>query len=117
MEDFFNNLNFSNIIWQILAPLLFMLIDVVTGYVQAVINKNVDSGIMREGLLHKFLLILIVISSFILDYTFNIKVSVGICVYIIIMELTSILENFKKAGIDLPILKIFNKEDKKDGIK
>lgn len=110
MQELISSLNFSNIVWQILAPLLFMLFDIITGYIQAIINKNVDSSIMRKGLLHKILLIIIIAGSFLLDVTFSLKISVVICIYIIIMELTSILENLKKAGIDIPLTKIFNKK-------
>lgn len=57
---------------------------------------------MREGLLRKILLILVVILSFIFQYAFNIPaISKVVCIYLIIMEIISILENLKKAGIDL----------------
>ena len=57
---------------------------------------------MREGLLRKILLILIVILSFIFQYAFNIPaISKVVCVYLILMEIISIMENLKKAGIDL----------------
>lgn len=95
-------LNFSNIIWQIATPLIFSLLDIVTGYIQAIINKNVDSQKMRTGLLHKVLIIIILIASFIIQFAFNIKyISSFVCVYIVLMEASSILENLKKAGVDL----------------
>lgn len=57
---------------------------------------------MREGLLRKMLLILVVILSFIFQYAFNIPaISKVVCIYLIIMEIISIMENLKKAGIDL----------------
>lgn len=57
---------------------------------------------MREGLLRKILLILIMILSFIFQYAFNIPIiSKAVCIYLIVMEIISILENLKKAGIDL----------------
>ena len=95
-------LNFSNIIWQIATPLIFSLLDIVTGYIQAIINKNVDSQKMRTGLLHKVLIIIILIASFIIQFAFNIKyISSFVCVYIVLMEASSILENLKNAGVDL----------------
>lgn len=95
-------LNFSNIMWQIATPLIFSVADIITGYVAALINKNVDSQKMRVGLLHKVLIVLIVILSFILQFTFSIKfLSSSVCIYVIFMELVSILENIKKAGIDI----------------
>lgn len=71
---------------------------------------------MREGLLRKILLILIVILSFIFQYAFNIPIiSKVVCIYLIVMEIISILENLKKAGIDLgklgELLKVKQEEE------
>ena len=71
---------------------------------------------MREGILRKILLILVVILSFIFQYAFNIPaISKVVCTYIILMEIISILENVKKVGIDLgklgDLLKIKNEND------
>lgn len=102
IEQIITSLNFTNIFWQGGATLIFMIADIVSGVIQAIINKNLDSQKMREGLLRKILLILIVILSFIFQYAFNIPaISKVVCIYLIIMEIISILENLKKAGIDL----------------
>lgn len=117
MEQFFMNLQFTNIIWQIVTPLLFSLADIITGYVQAVINHDVKSEIMREGLWHKMLLILVIFLSFIMQFAFGLKcISIVVCLYICLMETTSILENLKKAGIDLKITD-FLKGSEKDETK
>ena len=115
MENLVQTLSFTSVAWQIIAPLIFSGLDIITGYIQAVINKNVDSKVMREGLLHKCLLIVAIIIGYVVEYAFGIKaVAQVITVYICIMEVMSILENLKKAGLDLgklgDILK--NKEDK-----
>ena len=100
--EIMKNLNFSSIIWQIITPLIFSLFDVITGYIQAVINKNVDSQKMRVGLLHKVLIIMIIILGFIIQLAFKINyISSFICVYVTIMELVSIFENLKKSNIDV----------------
>ena len=44
MEQLLQTLTFSNIIWQVITPLIFSGLDILTGYIQAVINKNVDSN-------------------------------------------------------------------------
>lgn len=119
LETILNTLNFSNITWQILTPIIFSLADVLTGFIQAVINKNVDSSVMRNGLLHKILIIIVVFLGFVIDATFSINIVAKIiCSYIIIMELTSILENLKKAGLDFgPVTEILkNKEVKNNEI-
>lgn len=102
IEQIITSLNFTNIFWQGGATLIFMIADIVSGVIQAVINKNLDSQKMREGILRKMLLILVVILSFIFQYAFNIPaISKVVCIYLIVMEIISIMENLKKAGIDL----------------
>lgn len=121
IQEFISHMEFSNVGWQILSTLIFMLADYVTGFVGAVIQKNVDSQKMREGLLRKAMLVLVVFLSFIIQYSFNISViSKIVCAYIIIMEIVSIFENLKKAGIDLgklgEILKIKSENETVDVI-
>lgn len=102
MEEIIKSINFSTIAWQLATPFIFILVDIISGYIQAVINKNVDSKIMREGLLHKFLLTLVILLGYVIQFAFNINfIAQTITVYICIMELMSILENLKKAGVDL----------------
>ena len=102
VQEIINTINFSSISWQILTPLIFSLSDVITGFIQAVINKNVDSQVMRTGLLHKVLITIVVLLSFLADITFSLTfVSKIVCIYVIIMESTSILENLKRAGLNV----------------
>ena len=115
MEELLQNLQFSNAIWQIVTPLIFSCFDVITGYIQAIINKCPNSTKMRNGLLHKFLILLVLIISFVIEYAFNLhNISTIVCAYVCLMELTSILENLEKAGIDLKFLeKFINVEEEK----
>ncbi len=102
LQYFIDHLNFANTFWQVGTTLFFMLGDIISGVVSAVILKNLDSQKMREGLLRKVLLILIVLLGFVVGGAFNLTfISKAVCIYIIIMETISILENVKKAGIDL----------------
>ena len=117
LNEIIETLDFSSILWQILTPIIFSLSDVLTGFIQAVINNNLDSKIMRQGLLHKVLIILLVILSFVVDKTFNLPiVSKIVCIYIIVMETISIFENLTKAGLNFgkltDLLKIKGKEEK-----
>lgn len=114
--EIIQSLSFSSILWQILAPILFSLGDIITGFIQAVINNDVDSTKMRTGLLHKILLILILFLSILLDITFNLSFcSKSVSIYIIVMEILSICENLTKAGIEMgklsEILKIGRSEE------
>ena len=100
--ELIKNLNFSSVMWQIATPLIFSISDIITGYIQALINKNVDSQKMRVGLLHKVLILIIIVLSFTIQFAFNIKyVASFVCIYVTLMEIVSILENLKKANIEL----------------
>lgn len=111
LEEIISTLNFTNIFWQGGATLIFMIGDIITGVIQAVINHELDSQKMREGLLRKIMLVLVVILGFIIQYAFNIPaISKIVCIYIILMEIISICENLKKAGIDLGKLGEFLKK-------
>lgn len=102
IEQIVQNVEFTSVMWQIITTLIFLLGDILTGFICAIINKNLDSQKMREGLLRKMLLIVVMGLSFCLQYAiFNMTIiSKAVCIYIIIMEIVSILENLQKAGID-----------------
>ena len=102
LMELVNTLNFASLGWQIVATLLFILSDVISGVISAIIQKNLDSQKMREGLLRKMLLLIIITLSFVVQFAFRINyISKSVCVYIIVMEIISILENMKKAGVEL----------------
>lgn len=100
--EIIKQVEFTSIIWQVITTLIFLLGDVLTGFITAIINKNLDSQKMREGLLRKMLLIVVLALAFCLQYAiFNLPlISKSVCIYIIVMEIVSILENLQKAGID-----------------
>lgn len=112
-----DKLNFSSIVWQIVTPLIFSLADIITGYIQAFINKNVDSQKMRTGLLHKILVILVIVLSFIIQFAFNINyIASVVSIYVVLMEIVSILENLKKAGVDIGKLGNILKDKTEDNL-
>ena len=118
INEIIETFNFSSIFWQIITPIIFSLSDIITGFIQAVINNELDSKKMRQGLLHKVLIVLLVLLSFVADLTFSLHfISKVVCIYVIIMETISIFENLTKAGLDFgkltDILKIKGKEEKK----
>lgn len=78
----------------------FIVLDMVTGLVLAFKEKNYCSSIMREGLFHKCGSILCVVFATLIDYAqgfldlgVNVPVTVGVCGYIVLMEIGSIIEN------------------------
>ena len=83
-----------------LVVFCFIILDMVTGILKAIMNKEYTSSIMREGLFHKSGSILCILLGVLTDYaqTFidlgmEIPVAASICVYICIMETGSIIEN------------------------
>ena len=81
-------------------PMMFEILDIITGFTAAVANKNVSSSAMREGLFHKlgfiFALILAALlqyASGLLDLGVEIPTLAAVAVFIILTEAISILEN------------------------
>lgn len=78
----------------------FIAFDMVTGLVKALMKKEFNSSIMREGLFHKSGSLLCVLLGVMVDYAqsfldlgVTIPVAVAICTYIVLMEIGSIIEN------------------------
>ena len=79
---------------------IFILLDMITGHVKAFKEKNYTSSIMREGLFHKCGSILCVVFASLVDYAqtvvdlgLKVPVTIPVCIYIITMEIGSIIEN------------------------
>lgn len=108
---------------QILVWLIFILIlmgvDVITGLIQAKINRTINSKKIGDGILKKvqILLVLIVIVplTIVLPNVVSTTVIIGIYLLETYNELVSINENIKHAGIDTnllgPIMKLLSKGD------
>lgn len=78
----------------------FILLDLITGLIKAFKTKEYTSSIMREGLFHKVGSILVVSFGVLVDYAqsyldlgVNVPIATSICVYIVLMEIGSIIEN------------------------
>lgn len=69
--EFFNYLHFSHLSWTIIAPIIVMAVDIITGYIKASITKNWDSTKMRDGILKKCAEILCVLLGFVFKFAFN----------------------------------------------
>lgn len=78
----------------------FIVLDFVTGLIKAFTQKQFTSSVMRQGLFHKAGSILIVVFGALVDYAqtyidlgVSIPVASTVCLYIILMEIGSIIEN------------------------
>ena len=114
IQNIIENLDFSSLGWMIATPIIFSILDIVTGFIQAVINHDVQSSKMRVGLLHKILICIVLLAGFVFGLSFNLPVIPKfISGYIVIMEVISIFENLKKAGLDFSVFLDFFKLTKK----
>lgn len=91
-----------------IVTLIFIALDFASGYIAAVKNKEVSSKVMREGIFHKAALIMLMVLAAAVEYaegfvfTENpIPVEMPCCVYICIMEITSVLENICKMNPEI----------------
>ena len=92
----------------IVVTLLFMLLDLITGFAQACVNKLVDSTKMKLGLWHKCGFMLAIIFAILCEYAmqfadlgFTVPVQYAVCVFIIFTEIISNLENLGKISPEL----------------
>lgn len=100
----------------IVAPLVFMLLDIVTGYAKGVAQKSVSSSVMRQGLWHKFALIILLVVAYLVSYlstsTFSFPYEVPAfqltALYVVVMEITSILENIAIINPEIKGSKFFS---------
>ena len=97
-------LNFTSFVWMITLPTAMMAFDVVTGLIKAWINHDFQSAIMRAGLAKKAGELLIIVMGLLFTHGMGLPTYILSCVslYIILMELMSIVENLDKIGCPLP---------------
>ena len=81
----------------------FIVLDFLTGLIKAFATNSFTSTKMREGLFHKVALLLCMILGFLVDHAqgyidlgITVPVAAAVCVYICLMEITSIIENVCK---------------------
>lgn len=100
----------------IICVLVAICFDIITGFANALMHGEVSSTKMREGFWHKFAIIALMALTVGLDYAcdwldfgFEPPVIEIAAVYIIVMEMSSILENICKMNPQLannPLFKI-----------
>lgn len=99
--------------------LILMFIDILTGFIQAYVNRNLKSRAMSVGLLKKaglFLVLLGIIPlAVLMPDIIGVSVIIGVYVIEIVNELLSIIENLQKMGINIkifdPIMQRLNGKD------
>lgn len=113
-------------LWAVIAACAMMAMDVVTGFTGAVVTKTVSSTKMREGIGHKAMLVLLIVLAVLVqtfslhigDMGWSIPLIVPVCVYIVVMEVASVVENCVTAYPDLkdsPLVRLFERTASADG--
>lgn len=114
---------------QVKLALAFMVIDVFTGVLKAIKNKELNSTKAREGIYKKASFILFIAFGYLADYAmnyvnmgFNLPAAATICTLIIVTEAISVLENLGQINPDLvklvaPFLSALNKKEEGEHIE
>ena len=91
-----------------LVTFYFIAMDFFTGLLKAFATDNFSSKVMRKGLFHKVSLLCVLALGFLMDYAqrfveLGVAVPVGAaaCVYIVLMETGSTLENLCETNPEL----------------
>lgn len=116
----------EEMMWAIVACLVMMVFDIITGFMAAWKNRDIQSTKMREGLFHKGTLILLIILAWLCelfvmhvpDLGITVPLVIPSCVIIFAMELVSITENAAEINPELKdskLLKLFSVSNDVEG--
>ena len=109
---------------MIMLALVAILLDLATGFLlKGVAKHNVQSSIMREGLVHKSWEVALIIAAALVDIALELGMDVGIpqpvstvtCGFIFLMEVASICENALENNPELanaPIIRYVSQASK-----
>lgn len=94
--------------WYAISVLFFISTDYITGVIKAIIQNNLNSKRMREGLGHKLAYIILALVAWFIDLT-NMHLSLGFPINVLtcttagtcLIELTSIVENITAINPEL----------------
>lgn len=114
----------ETLFYEILAILVFTITDYITGIVGAVMRGNLSSTKMREGLGHKFAYLCVFFIAWFIDFEME-HIDIGfrsaltpiVTVGIVLIELSSIIENIDKINPELTqaeFMKIFDNHNKEN---
>ena len=99
-----------------LITFYFIVMDFFTGLLKAFATDSFSSKIMRRGLFHKLSLLCVLALGWLMEYaqrfvdlglSFAVPVGTAACVYIILMEAGSIMENLCRINPELSSTKLW----------
>lgn len=100
-----DQIHYTSMLWTFLLPAVAAAADILTGLIQAGINNCYNSSIMRKGLYRKLGELMCVILAYVVSVALSLPVNITafVSVYIVIMEVISVLENLSAAGVPIPV--------------
>lgn len=111
----------ETLFYEILAVLVFTITDYITGVIGAIMQGNLSSTKMREGLGHKFAYLCVFFIAWFIDFEmryidigFHSALTPIVTIGIVLIELSSIIENIGKINPDLTqakFMKVFSQND------
>ena len=103
-QDILSKIQFRNEFWIVIVPSILMVLDILTGVIHAWATGHLKSYKMREGLNHKSGELCVLLVGEVLSYGMQLPIvfMMGISIYVIFMELVSIMENLDKMGVKFP---------------
>ena len=94
--------------WGIIVALVFIAFDILTGIIKAAKNGDLSSKVTMQGLFNKTGLILVIVfsclceyGSNLIDFGFEVPLILPTCIYVIMLEVISIIENLCDISPDL----------------
>lgn len=114
----------ETLFYEILAVFVFIIMDYITGIIGAIMRGNLSSTKMREGLGHKFAYLCVFFLAWFIDFDtkhidigFPSALTPTVTIGIVLIELSSIIENIGKINPELTqakFMKIFTDYNKKE---
>lgn len=103
-DDILSKIQFKNELWIVMVPAILMVLDILTGVIHAWATGHLKSYKMREGLNHKSGELCVLLVGEVLSYGMQLPMvfMIGISLYVIFMELVSIMENLDRMGVKFP---------------
>lgn len=106
----------------LIITLIMIVLDLISGFIGAIKEKNIQSEKMRQGLWHKSGFIGLIVLAYVIQYAsmrldlgFEVPTVLAVCIYIIVTEAISIFENLCVLNPDIvnsPLGSIFHNTKK-----
>lgn len=111
-------------LYPVIIALVFNAMDIISGLISAIKNKDVSSSKLRDGLFKKVGFIMCYFMGWLVDtqgmkigFHFSVEILPIIILYVCTTELVSIIENICKINTDIlpdKLLEIFNLSNKEE---